>query len=356
MKNQGLGSCSSGRAGCKGDPRMNRAVAARLKDPSLSLSQALHIGGFHYPTTDDAAVTDDEMVTLGQRKNQLNRRLRMVRKATVDANQKSPMCRQRGTNTTQIPTSSMQTDDNWLQQISQQYTLNSALYKQTEASTRKGALDNVACKSNSAYATVEVPFSETMPHGCIEAASPASATPPTTMSLKHVPLLDNIHTWGVMASPMTTSQPQTDCELHRQNNDNETVAPNTGKLLRGATNKWTTSFSALMEIEHGEHISADSSATTNRTVPFPYSGREPSTAKAALHATALKLFQKALPELYRDCMFRAGFKRDDTEEHSQFYRRFAFEAWQNECERLQVVLSCDGNDDCVCSTQVSCLK
>lgn len=41
---------------------------------------ALIAGGFHYATAEDATAVDHEGVTLGQRKNQLSRRLRMVRK------------------------------------------------------------------------------------------------------------------------------------------------------------------------------------------------------------------------------------------------------------------------------------
>jgi hypothetical protein len=63
-----------------GDPRMHKAVAARLADPSLSLYEALCIGGFDYSENDDKSVLDSKQVTLGQRKNQLSRRLRLARK------------------------------------------------------------------------------------------------------------------------------------------------------------------------------------------------------------------------------------------------------------------------------------
>jgi hypothetical protein len=63
-----------------GDPRMHKAVAARLATPSLSLYEALVIGGFSYAENDDKSVLDSKKVTLGQRKNQLSRRLRLSRK------------------------------------------------------------------------------------------------------------------------------------------------------------------------------------------------------------------------------------------------------------------------------------
>lgn len=79
-RNGGAGGSKTGR---KGDPRMHRAVAARLADPNLSLFDALRIGGFNYPTDDDSSCIDSENVKLGQRKNQLSRRVRMARRQVL---------------------------------------------------------------------------------------------------------------------------------------------------------------------------------------------------------------------------------------------------------------------------------
>ena len=65
---------------------MHKAVAARLANPSLSLYEALCLGGFDYSENDDKSVTDEKRVTLGQRKNQLSRRLRLARKQGADEN------------------------------------------------------------------------------------------------------------------------------------------------------------------------------------------------------------------------------------------------------------------------------
>ena len=59
---------------------MSGSVAARLENPELSLFEALRIGGFDYAADEDASIMDSEKVTLGQRKNQLSRRLRLARK------------------------------------------------------------------------------------------------------------------------------------------------------------------------------------------------------------------------------------------------------------------------------------
>jgi len=72
--------------GRHGDPRMHRAVAARLLNPELSLLEALLEGGFTFPEgtegsgKSDRNIFDSEGVLLCQRKNQLSRRLRLAKK------------------------------------------------------------------------------------------------------------------------------------------------------------------------------------------------------------------------------------------------------------------------------------
>ena len=74
--------------GRRGDPRMHKAVASRLANPSMTLLEALIEGGFDFPDDMDASVVgksdrdifDCEGVQLCQRKNQLSRRLRLIRK------------------------------------------------------------------------------------------------------------------------------------------------------------------------------------------------------------------------------------------------------------------------------------
>jgi len=70
---------NNAKTGRKGDPRMHRAVAARLANPKISLFEALRIGGFDYVNDNDANAVDSEQITLGQRKNQLSRRVRLAR-------------------------------------------------------------------------------------------------------------------------------------------------------------------------------------------------------------------------------------------------------------------------------------
>jgi len=76
------------RMGRKGDPRMHRAVSAKLADPSMTLFHALQAGGFNYMDDIDAKAVDEENVTLAQRKNQLSRRLRMTKNPESDGSTK----------------------------------------------------------------------------------------------------------------------------------------------------------------------------------------------------------------------------------------------------------------------------
>eukprot|EP00557_Chaetoceros_sp_GSL56_P012930 CAMPEP_0176483644 /NCGR_PEP_ID=MMETSP0200_2-20121128/4029_1 /TAXON_ID=947934 /ORGANISM="Chaetoceros sp., Strain GSL56" /LENGTH=763 /DNA_ID=CAMNT_0017880061 /DNA_START=598 /DNA_END=2889 /DNA_ORIENTATION=- len=74
--------------GRRGDPRMHKAVSVRLANPTMSLLEALVEGGFQFPPHELAAssgksdrdILDEDGVQLCQRKNQLSRRLRLIRK------------------------------------------------------------------------------------------------------------------------------------------------------------------------------------------------------------------------------------------------------------------------------------
>jgi hypothetical protein len=79
------GKPSTAKSGRKSDPRMDRAVEAKLADPSMSLLDALRAGGFEIPSSGSSStpqyvVVDGDNVKITQRKNQLLRRLRTAKK------------------------------------------------------------------------------------------------------------------------------------------------------------------------------------------------------------------------------------------------------------------------------------
>lgn len=95
-KSLGTGTLSSRKAtvssvGRRGDTRMHRAVAIRLADPDMSLLDALVAGGFEFPSLSNflkegsRMIYDSDNILLGQRKNQLNRRLRLAKEKNKKA-------------------------------------------------------------------------------------------------------------------------------------------------------------------------------------------------------------------------------------------------------------------------------
>jgi len=73
-----------------GDPRMNSAVIAKIKNPNLTYLEALTVGGFKFTGTikwlsgkTDKQILDEDNISLSQRKNQLARRLRVLKKSAM---------------------------------------------------------------------------------------------------------------------------------------------------------------------------------------------------------------------------------------------------------------------------------
>lgn len=63
---------------------MKQAIQAKMDDPDLSLVDALKAGGYVFPKLDEpdakiASVEDTDGITVYQRRNQLLRRLRLLK-------------------------------------------------------------------------------------------------------------------------------------------------------------------------------------------------------------------------------------------------------------------------------------
>ena len=71
------------KVGRRADPRMNRSVRIKLRNPEISPFDALLQGGYDYPTPAKGSsaheIFDSDNVSLHQRKNQLCRRVRQLR-------------------------------------------------------------------------------------------------------------------------------------------------------------------------------------------------------------------------------------------------------------------------------------
>ena len=88
-KSEGKASVAKGsnaiiKTGRKSDPRMDRAMQAKLDDPTLPLLDALRLGGFVFPklvgSIPQSSFLDTDNIKITQRKNQLLRRLRSAKK------------------------------------------------------------------------------------------------------------------------------------------------------------------------------------------------------------------------------------------------------------------------------------
>eukprot|EP00957_Ditylum_brightwellii_P173152 13181729-Ditylum_brightwellii.AAC.1 len=78
--------------GRKGDPRMHAAVVARSEDPKLGLRDALERGGFVFFREPNGNVVDTDNIALSQRKNQLSRRLRMLKQNPCKESDECDVC------------------------------------------------------------------------------------------------------------------------------------------------------------------------------------------------------------------------------------------------------------------------
>ena len=85
-KSAAKGKSGTAKSGRKSDPRMDRAVEAKLADPTISLLDALRAGGFDITVSNGSntpqyAAVDGDNVRITQRKNQLLRRLRTAKQS-----------------------------------------------------------------------------------------------------------------------------------------------------------------------------------------------------------------------------------------------------------------------------------
>mmetsp|Transcript_31941 Transcript_31941/g.65018 ORF Transcript_31941/g.65018 Transcript_31941/m.65018 type:complete len:512 (+) Transcript_31941:313-1848(+) len=78
---------SGSKRGMVGDPRMEKSIRIRLANPHLPLRDTLVLGGFVFNTIDEAGdEIDDDGIRLDQRRNQLSRRIRLLKKGEEEGN------------------------------------------------------------------------------------------------------------------------------------------------------------------------------------------------------------------------------------------------------------------------------
>ena len=314
---------------------MNRAVAARLKDPNLSLYGALFIGGFNFPSSDEASTLDDENVTLGQRKNQLLRRLR-------EYNRKP---RTRAKTQKRNGHKEVSVDRDALVHLSRRNSLLGGWNNAQGLST-----------GNSAF----VPLGTGKPKlcECLPETSPEAHDTTPIIAASYIPSKTR---YGLTALgvPPRGSMERTRADFATKQSEKGMANP--GGYFSQASKSGSAagppsafprpgiplndddadlfdaaclSSDSTCGISPNTAVARQSSPSSVDTTPNPMDFRE---------RKGLQLFQEGLQAIYQRSMMKAGYSREETHPSSHCYRRFAFLAWQQECLRLQLIM---GAEEC----------
>eukprot|EP00797_Seminavis_robusta_P028369 Sro54_g031970.1 n/a (524) ;mRNA; r:93248-94975 len=446
---------ASGRPGCKGDPRMNRAVAVRLENPEVPLFHALRMGGFNFPANEDSSTLDNDQVTLGQRKNQLLRRLRQLAKKhqNEQMQQQFQQLQQQQSEQQQRQQQQQQQQQQQFQQLqmAQQIQRQAAL-PAADTPTSPTAVERATHLIYQLQQQGQVPHQQHQvqlqlqpqhPHGPLQAtqlAVPAvgqqlpSGQPnfnylPTAESsgVKRQapdggtgPVGDSIASQQGQEKRMALSQqdveplrsftqlnlPSSGQQGHQQSeqgsaagssNRQSSSSPNQTirnqimlptqmypiiqltdvPILRNmpqGQQQGGTNMACSEEKAHSSHEAPSQPLLGVQLFPAPQPAAQevpphhhpgqlhhgfaesaqqqqlqPQNDPAALsnenqakERMALSLFQSELKTLYCRSMLAAGYTPDDTTNRSPLFRQFAFNAWKQECERLQEILGNDG--------------
>lgn len=293
------------KTGRKGDPRMHRAVAARLANPSMSLFEALKEGGFDYPDDEDGSCLDGDNVKLGQRKNQLSRRVRLARKNEMEIT-KCPTARKKARKSYGDETD----------YLSQQALLEEDM---------KNADDIQESHARAIRAKFHPDYHPLLlqPHLRAGAAATASSYFNHTAPFAAPPMFS----FGAGGTPPGASG----------------VA--IASLTRTASSIGMTLEQLALVLQNPQILTQLVQSATDSTAasaPSP-GGTMPASSTPAWQLTSIKelaisIFRSKCRPLYESSMLQAGFPVEDTKEKSQSYLQFAWDAWQDEGKALQQMI------------------
>lgn len=335
---------------------MNRAVAAKLQNPDMSLYDALVIGGFNYPRNVDAATMDNDRVTLGQRKNQLNRRLRMARKSRqkkLQAKAGEELEADRKKETAGSGAAHLVIANSYLRQkrgkVAPKPKPEATSAIKEEPKQKKQRLQN-------SPTSVSV-----SPSGADQLAKKISLGDALTASLLNnlndqhkvgddvnVPslsdsvLLDSStvdNDWWQTSIVSPHDDPNTSVQQHL-NMVVEDFDPICSKEEQNQTvgNTWNkrvvSNNSFATEAQPPQSNDVQSTIVLQEVA----AKGESSSVSSSKEQIGLLFFQVGLRDLYRKSMMAAGYTEAEASEFSPTFQKFAFQAWKNECERLQLLL------------------
>eukprot|EP00977_Amphora_coffeiformis_P002267 scaffold426_cov219-Amphora_coffeaeformis.AAC.29 len=374
----GGGNSSGGhttKTGRKGDPRMHRAVSARLNDPNMTLFEALKAGGFDYPDDNNPNHLDGEKITLAQRKNQLSRRLRIARRSdnhtrfpvpsATDNQNKFESLVEKQKESFQIMQQNMELQR---QNSGQQYPVAASL-KRARSAQGPGTTDSQQQSPDTAARRSLLDDDED--------TSVQQKQPPQMMAKFH----PNFQPLLVQPTGLHYAQPAPFPNANQQQNGfnmnqgGGMFFPNAGFQIPNMTSAGaaTGDINAVMGQQQASAVGAQPTPSnanisgvamrsltntaqsvglsleqlalalsSTRNLAQVVLGNDedgsPSEQKKKKQELALQLYQHEVRPVYSRCMMLAGFNSEMTSETSKEYLKFAWKAWQKEGRRLRDLL------------------
>ncbi|KAL7566252.1 hypothetical protein ACA910_011313 [Epithemia clementina (nom. ined.)] len=346
--------------------RLHRAVAARLADPELSLFDSLKIGGFEYEDDTDPSACDSENITLGQRKNQLSRRLRLAKKSdgtntdnSFDAAAEESTGRlhsgQSKTKQKSPPKSFEEaTSDNLSGKKRASESTEQALGVDAHVKNLKDLEDRLAAeqkRQREEPAALAAKYHPDFHHIIIPRGAGGLAFSPSASWNSHrqtqpVPAQDNQPETSIqeqlMASGLTGGL--SNFALSSQKARVSMPPPSISNVAIRSLN--ATARSAGITLEQ---LALALSTSKNLMQLLSGINSDESTdgdSQKKKNELALKMHEYETKTLYSRCMVLAGFGHDEANEGNPAQLRFALEAWQNEGKRLQELIR--NSTDVVC--------
>jgi hypothetical protein len=325
-----------------------QAVSARLANPEMSLYDALIAGGFHYASPDDSTAADHEGVTLGQRKNQLSRRLRMARRqgpdgimeTLTDANSSTDGVNVNATGSAAGLSTNAQHDLHQLMQqqraasrhegSSNKLAARALQMKQEQQGIGElsdddmdGAEDQTNKKPRIAkfhpdFAPILVPLHSAVRVG----ATPKLGLDTTASNRVQQPTIDGNS--GMSSSIMAAHSSLFASPFALQHNASRPSAVAISSLTHSAQAVGLT----LEQLA----ISLAADSTTIAKILAENSSNDASTKRMKL---ALRLFEMDVKTLYSTSMLRAGFDPRECQLNTPSFQDFAQKAWEREAARLK---------------------
>jgi hypothetical protein len=336
--------------GRKGDARMHKAVAARLANPDLSLFDALRIGGFDYPSNDDASIMDAEKVTLGQRKNQLSRRLRLARKNGADAktDHKSNLTTFDGTHSLAREQEQKALKTSNIGALALQMKRDGPVLNGLSDDDDDDHIDEQAkrpriAKYHPEYAplfvppstSVRNPFSNTSiakKHTQNSAHGYSAASYAPNQQSGDSLNISNFNPPLGAGTPNFQQQPLLSQPLGNVFNNNQNSQPRASAV---AISSLTASAQAIgLTLEQLAMSLSSNPANLSKIVL----GVDDSATAKKQETLALHLYEVESKALYSRCMLSAGMDAKRCQQSSEEYLNFALKAWQAEGRRLQALM------------------